>query len=89
MPSARRRPSRESGEPLRAQSVMNLEKAVNHGDTADTARIKSLLTTATLWSRRKTKNLFLLLLLAGTKVSPWLMFLNLFFAGIKVSPWWK
>jgi hypothetical protein len=44
------------------------------------------LTTATQRTRRKTKNLFLLLLLA---VSPWLMFLNLFFAGIKVSPWLK
>jgi hypothetical protein len=42
---------------------MNLEKAVNHGDTANTA---------------KTKNLFLLLLLAVFAVSPWLMFLNLF-----------
>jgi hypothetical protein len=36
--------------------------------------VKKQLTTAT---RRKTKNLFLLLLLAVSAVSPWLMFLNL------------
>jgi hypothetical protein len=41
---------------------MNLEKAVNHGDTLILA---------------KTKNLFLLLFLAVSAVSLWLMFLNL------------
>jgi hypothetical protein len=53
---------------------MNLEKAVKYGDTLIPAN---------------TKKLFLLLLLAVSAVSPWLMFLNLFFAGIKVSPWLK
>jgi hypothetical protein len=41
---------------------MNLEKAVNHGDTANTARSKS-------------KKRFLVF--RRVAVSPWLMFLNL------------